>query len=361
MKPLKQVSDLIPYIPGKPVEELERELGITGSIKIASNENPLGPSGLGVEAVLKAAGELHRYPDGDCFYLKKKLAGKLGVNESNLIIGNGSNEVIEIITRTFLSENDEAIYGEHAFIVYPIVTQAVGAGHVVSPMPELVHNLDDFASRITEKTKIIFLANPNNPTGTIFKKNQFENFLKQVPDEVIVIVDEAYFEYVDDPEYPDSLMYQKNRKNVVTVRTFSKIYGLAGLRIGYGVGSEELISYINRVREPFNVNSLAQAAAHAALDDIEHIDNTNAVNKTGLKYLAKQFDEIGIKYVPSFTNFILIDLKDNPMQVYNDLLKEGVIVRPVGGYGLKSHLRVSVGLEHENKRFISALRKVLKK
>jgi len=361
MKPLKQVSDLIPYVPGKPVEELERELGITGSIKIASNENPLGPSKLGVEAALKTATELHRYPDGDCFYLKKKLAGKLGINESNLIIGNGSNEVIEIIARTFLSESDEAIYGEHAFIVYPIVTQAVGARHVVSPMPDLVHNLDDFASKITKKTRIIYLANPNNPTGTIFKQNEFDNFLSRVPDEVIVIVDEAYFEYVDDPEYPDSLEYQKNRKNIVTVRTFSKIYGLAGLRVGYGVGSEELISYVNRVREPFNVNSLAQAAAEAALDDTAHIKNTKEVNRDGLEYLIGNLEKIGVKYTPSFTNFILIDLEDNPMQVYNDLLREGVIVRPVGGYGLKSHLRVSVGLETENKRFITALKKVLKK
>ena len=361
MKPLKQVSDLIPYVPGKPVEELERELGITGSIKIASNENPLGPSGLAVEAALKAINEVNRYPDGDCFYLKRKLADKLGVNESNLIIGNGSNEVIEIIARTYLSENDEAIYGQHAFIVYPIVTQAVGAKHVVSPMPDLVHNLDDFASRITEKTKIIFLANPNNPTGTIFKRNEFDNFLRRVPDEIIVIVDEAYFEYVDDLEYTDSLQYQQNRNNIVTVRTFSKIYGLAGLRVGYGVGSEDLISYVNRVREPFNVNSIAQAAAEAALDDTEHIENTKSVNRAGLDYLIEHFNKMGVKYTPSFTNFILINLENDPMPLYNKLLKEGVIVRPVGGYGLKSHLRVSIGLESENKRFISALKKVLNK
>lgn len=361
MKPLKQVSDLIPYVPGKPVEELERELGISGSIKIASNENPFGPSKLAVEAAQQKLSEINRYPDGDCFYLKKKLSDKLGINESNLIIGNGSNEVIEIIARTYLTENDEAIYGEHAFIVYPIVTQAVGAKHVVSPMPDLVHNLDDFASRITEKTKIIYLANPNNPTGTIFKRDEFDNFLSRVPDNVIVIVDEAYFEYVDDNEYPNSLEYQTNRKNIVTVRTFSKIYGLAGFRVGYGVGSEDLISYVNRVREPFNVNSLAQAAAEAALDDLEHIKNTKSVNSAGLNYLVDQFKKSGIKYTPSFTNFILIDLEDDPMPVYNKLLEEGVIVRPVGGYGLKTHLRVSVGLESENKRFISALNKVLKR
>ena len=360
MKPLKQVNDLIPYIPGKPVEELERELGITGSIKIASNENPLGPSTLALDAVGKSVNELNRYPDGDCFYLKKKLAAKLGVGESNLIIGNGSNEVIEVIARTFLSENDEAIYGEHAFIVYPIVTQSLGANHVVSPMPDLVHDLNDIASRITKKTRIIYLANPNNPTGTIFTRSEFEKFINTVPEEIIVIVDEAYFEYVEDPIYPNSLDYHSKYKNIVTVRTFSKIYGLAGLRVGYGVGHEELISYVNRVREPFNVNSLAQVAAEAALDDKNHIDNTKSLNSSGLKYLAEKFDELGIKYTPSFTNFILIDLEEDPMPVYNSLLREGVIVRPVGGYGLKSHLRVSVGLEEENERFIMALKKVLK-
>ncbi len=361
MKPLKHVSDLIPYVPGKPVEELEREFGITGSIKIASNENPLGPSRLALVAVEKSIGDLNRYPDGDCFYLKKKLAAKLGVREGNLIIGNGSNEIIEIIARTYLCENDEAIYGEHAFIVYPIVTQAIGASHVVSPMPDLVHNLEDFGSRITGKTRIIYLANPNNPTGTIFSISEFEKFLGSVPEEVIVIVDEAYFEYVDDSEYPDSLSYLSNYKNVVTVRTFSKIYGLAGLRIGYGVGNEELISYVNRVREPFNVNSLAQAAAEAALDDSEHIKNTKSVNNSGLEYLTAEFENLGIKYTPSFTNFILIDLEDDPIPVYNNLLKEGVIVRPVGGYGLKTHLRVSVGLQSENERFIAALKKIVKK
>ena len=361
MKPLKQVSDLIPYVPGKPVEELERELGITGSIKIASNENPIGPSKLAISALQKSIGELNRYPDGDCFYLKKILAEKLGVKESNLIIGNGSNEVIEIIARTYLSDKDEAVYGEHAFIVYPIVTQAIGAGHVVSPMPELVHDLEDFASRITDKTRIIFLANPNNPTGTIFRKSEFEKFLDRVPDNVIVIVDEAYFEYVEDKEYPDSLEYLNLGKNIVTVRTFSKIYGLAGLRVGYGIGNEEIISYVNRVREPFNVNSLAQAAAEAALDDTEHIERTKSINNTGMEYLAAEFERLGIPYTPSYTNFILMYLETDPMPVYNSLLKEGVIVRPVGGYGLKSHLRVSVGLEEENKRFVTALEKVLKK
>ena len=361
MDPLKQVKDLIPYIPGKPVEELERELGISGVIKIASNENPLGPSKLAMEAVQNALKGVHRYPDSDCFYLKRKLAGFLGVEPSNLIIGNGTNEVIEIVARTYLGPDFDAVYGAHAFIVYPLVTQAIGAGHVVSPMPDLVHDLEDIASRITDSTRVVFLANPNNPTGTIFNRQKFEWFIKNVPDDVIIVVDEAYFEYVDDREYPNSLDYHSVKENLVTVRTFSKIYGLAGLRIGYGVASEEITSFVNRVREPFNVNSLAQAAAIAALDDEGHVVNTKKITRDGLDFLADKLEELGVEFTPSHANFILIDLKEDPAEVYNGLLKQGIIVRPVGGYGLKTHLRVTVGLEEENIRFIESLTKVLDK
>jgi len=361
MDPLSQVKDLVPYVPGKPVEELEREYGIRDSIKIASNENPLGPSKLAVEAVKDWVNNVHRYPDGDCYYLKQKLASVLDVKPDNLIIGNGSNEVIEIIARTYLSADDEAIYGEHAFIVYPIVTQAIGAKHVISPMPDLVHDLRDIASRITGKTKIIFLANPNNPTGTIFDRAEFEWFLSVVPDDILIIADEAYFEYVRVENYPNSLDYQKDRPNLITVRTFSKIYGLAGLRLGYAVASESITSYVNRVREPFNVNSLAQVAAIAALDDEDHVTRTNEVNQNGMLFLEQEFKELGVTFFKSYTNFILIDLKRDPVPIYSDLLKNGVIVRPVGGYGLKTHLRVTVGTMEENERFISALKKVLSK
>ncbi len=361
MEPLSQIKKLIPYVPGKPIEELEREYGIEDSVKIASNENPSGPSRLAMEAVEKTVSNLHRYPDGDCFYLKKKIASFLGVKVENLTIGNGSNDVIELIAKTYLCGENEAIYGEYAFIVYSIVVQSIGARHIISPMPDMVHNLEDITSRITGRTKIIFLANPNNPTGTIFRKADFERFLSVVPDDVLIVVDEAYFEYVDDKNYPNSLEYHSEKPNLITIRTFSKIYGLAGLRIGYAVASENITDYVSRIRQPFNVNSIAQIAALAAMDDKEHLVTTNEVNKIGMSFMERNFNSLNIRFIKSYTNFILIDLEEDSMPIYSKLLKEGVIVRPVGGYGLKSHLRVTVGTGEENRKFIAALRKVLGK
>jgi histidinol-phosphate aminotransferase len=361
IKPNDYVRDLIPYIPGKPVEELERELGIRDAIKIASNENPLGPSPLALRAISEALLKINRYPDGDVFYLKRKLAKRLDVKPENLFFGNGSNEVIELVARAFMKPGDEAIMGEFAFIVFPIVTQAVGAKAIISPMSNLTHNLEDMFDRITGKTKAVFIANPNNPTGTMVKRDELEWFLERVPEGIIVVIDEAYFDYVDDADYPNSLDYQNSGKAVVTVRTFSKIYGLAGLRLGFGVCSEEIISYMNRVREPFNVNSLAQVAAHAALDDKEHVTRSREINRAGLRYLEKELKKIKIPFAPSSANFILLDLGSDPIPVYNSLLREGVIVRPVLNYGLKTHLRVTVGLQEENERFIKAIKKVLGK
>ncbi|HEX3035316.1 MAG TPA: histidinol-phosphate transaminase [Thermodesulfobacteriota bacterium] len=361
IKPNEFVRDIIPYMPGKPVEELERELGIKDAIKIASNENPLGPSPLALRAVSEALSKLNRYPDGDAFYLKRKLADRLSVNPENLIFGNGSNEVNEIVARTFMKPGDEAIMGEFAFIVFPIVTQAVGAKAIISPMPDLIHNLRDMFERITPKTKAVFIANPNNPTGTMVRRGEVEWFLERVPEDIIVVIDEAYFDYVDNPDYPNSLDYQNLGKSIITVRTFSKIYGLAGLRLGFGVSSKEIISYMNRVREPFNVNSLAQVAAMSALDDKEHVERSRKINREGLDYLSRELTELNLPFAPSFTNFILVDLGSDPIPVYNALLKEGVIVRPVGGYGLKTHLRVTVGLPEENERFIRAIKKVFGK
>ncbi len=361
IKPNSFVGDLIPYIPGKPVEELEREIGIRDAVKIASNENPLGPSPLAVEAVKEAVSSLNRYPDGDAFYLKEKLSSKLGISPETLIFGNGSNDVIDIAARTFMKPGDEAIFGEYAFIVYPIVTQAVGAKAVISPMPDYTHDLRDMYSRITEKTKIIFIANPNNPTGTMVKRGEFEWFLDKVPEDILVLMDEAYFEYVDDQDYPNSLEYQNTGKSILTVRTFSKIYGLAGLRLGYGIASKEIISNMQRVRQPFNSNSLSQVGAIAALDDKEHIEKTKEVNSEGLTYVTRELKKLDITYAPSYTNFVLIDIGDDPMPVYNSLLREGVIVRPVMGYGLKTHLRVTIGTAEENDKFISGIKKVLGK
>ena len=359
MKPNEYVRDLVPYLPGKPVEELERELGITGAIKLASNENPLGASPKAIGAIRDRLQEINWYPDGDSFYLKNEIASKLGVKPENLIVGNGSNDVIEIAARTFMKPGDEAIMGQFAFIVYPLVTKAIGAVAVLSPMPELVHDLKDMYGRISSKTKMIFLANPNNPTGTMVTKDEFEWFLEKVPEDIIIVVDEAYFEYVQSPEYPNSLDYHECRPSVITVRTFSKIYGLAGLRLGYGAASNDIISYMNRVREPFNVNSLAQAAGIGALSDIEHVVKSREINKEGKDFLQSEFNKLAIKYFDSYTNFILIDLEQDPTAIYNALLADGVIVRPVGGYGLKTHLRISIGLMEENKRFIEALKKFI--
>lgn len=353
------VKDLIPYVPGKPVEELERELGITGAIKIASNENPIGPSPLALEAIRKTLESINRYPDGDAFYLKHKLAKSLGVKPERLIFGNGSNDVIDVAARTFLSPGDEAVMGEHAFIVYPIVTKLAGANAVISPMPRHTHDLKDMYSRITPRTKAVFIANPNNPTGTMVPREELEWFLDKVPGDVLVLIDEAYFEYVEAPDYPDSLDYTGSGTSIITVRTFSKIYGLAGLRIGYGVGHEAMISDMQKSRHPFNTSSLAQAAAMAALDDYDHVEKSKKVNREGLAYLSDELAKLGLPFAPSYTNFILLDLGHDPMPVYNALLREGVIVRPVGIYGLKTHLRVSIGLKEENERFIRALKKVL--
>ncbi len=361
IKPNTFVGDLIPYVPGKPVEELERELGIRDAVKIASNENPLGPSPLAEKAIKESINSLNRYPDGDAFYLKEKLSNKLGVKTETIIFGNGSNDVIDIAARTFMKPGDEAIFGEYAFIVYPIVTQAVGATSAISPMPNYVHNLRDMHSRITEKTRIIFIANPNNPTGTMVKREEFEWFIDKVPEDILVLVDEAYFEYVDDKEYPNSLEYLDSGKSIITVRTFSKIYGLAGLRLGYGIAHEDIISNMQRVRHPFNSNSLAQIGAIAALDDTEHIERTKEINSKGLNYVTQELNKLDISYTPSYTNFVLIDLGENPMATYNELLKEGVIVRPVMGYGLKTHLRVTIGTQEENEKFIHGIKTVLGK
>lgn len=359
IKPNPFVAELIPYVPGKPVDELERELGISGAVKIASNENPLGPSPLAEKAIVDAVHYLNRYPDGDAFYLKHKLSEKLGVKKETVIFGNGSNDVIDIAARTFMQPGDEAIFGEYAFIVYPIVTQAVGGTAVISPMPDFKHNLRDMHSRITDKTKIIFIANPNNPTGTVVMRDEFEWFMENVPEDILVLVDEAYFEYVEDSEYPDSLDYHKYGKSVITVRTFSKIYGLAGLRLGYGIADESIISNMHRVRQPFNANSLAQAGVLAALDDQDHIERTRSINRDGLSYVTAELERLNIPYAPSYTNFILIDLGKNPIDVYKELLNDGVIVRPVAGYGLKTHLRVTIGTREENERFIRGMKKVL--
>ena len=352
------VRTLTPYQPGKPIEELEREYGVHDSIKIASNENPLGPSPKAVAAITAALKDLHRYPDGDCFYLKRRLSEKLGVDRSRVILGNGSNELIEMIVRTFLRVGEAIIAGEHAFAIYHLVAQAAGGRTIPVPHKGFQFDLDAMAKAITSDTRIVFLDNPNNPTGTMYTRNEWEAFLKVVPRDVLVVVDEAYFEFVDDPAYPDSLQYHDDDRLLVTLRTYSKICGLAGVRVGYGVSSPEIIDALNRIRQPFNVNSLAQVGALAAIDDEDHIRRTRENNRQGLAYLRRELDRLGLEYAPSWANFLLVKVG---VGAYQKLLPEGVIIRPMEGYGFPGYARVSVGAPRENERFIVAMEKLLRK
>jgi len=363
MKIVEQLPEylrtLIPYEPGKPIEEVEREYGIAKSIKLASNENPLGPSPKALAAIRENLAQLNLYPDGDSFYLKRGLAQKLGVAPETLIFGNGSNEIIELAARTFVRPGDEVVMAEQAFVVYQLIVQAVGAKSKAVPLRAYTHDLAAIADAITPKTRLVFLANPNNPTGTVFRRDEWEKFLGRVSKDVLLIVDEAYFEYVQDPGYPDSLKYQEPERAILTLRTFSKLYGLAGLRIGYGVGSKEIVAMMQRVRQPFNVNAPAQWAALAALDDAEHVKRSLQVNREGLDYLQGEFKKRGLEFVPSQGNFILVRVGKG-QEVFQQLLGQGVIVRPMGGYRFPEHVRVTVGTMAENRKFIEALHRVIK-
>ena len=356
----EHIRTLVPYAPGKPIEEVERELGISNSVKLASNENPLGPSPKAISAIREKLAELNLYPDGDCFYLRNGLAKKLGVAPEQLIFGNGSNELIELAVRTFMHPGDEAVMAHQAFVVYQLVVQAAGGVRKAVALRDFTHDLKGIAQRITPKTRIIFLANPNNPTGTIYRGSDWERFLEKVPPEVLIIVDEAYFEYVEDPDYPNSLRYHRRGTTILTLRTFSKLYGLAGLRIGYGVAAKEIIDLMQRVRQPFNVNAPAQWAALAALEDNDHVRKTLEVNRQGMEYVTKEIARLGLEQVPSQANFILIRV-GNGNDVFQQLLVQGVIVRPMGIYEFREHIRVTVGTMEENRRFIEALKKVIKR
>ncbi len=354
------IADLKPYSPGKPVQELERELGIAGAIKLASNENPLGPSPKALNAIKEALGEVHRYPDGGGFYLKQALAPKLGVKLENIVLGNGSDELIEIICRTFLNPGEQVISADCTFVEYELVAKSFGAKMLKVPLKGFTYDLEAILAEVDDNTKLVFIANPNNPTGTMVDRMAFDSFMKKIPPPVMVVMDEAYYEYMMREDFPDSISYMQQGRNIIILRTFSKIYGLAALRIGYGIARPELIDYMNRVRLPFNVNSLAQAAAIAALDDTEHLSHSQAVTRSGRQYLYSQFDKLGIDYVPSAANFILLDTKRNGSRVYNTMLKAGVIVRPMQVYGLPDYIRVTIGTEGENRRLVEALKRALK-
>ena len=352
------VRGLLPYQPGKPLAELEREYGVRNAIKLASNENPLGPSPKALAAVTALLPALARYPDGGGFALKRALSEKLQVTAAQITLGNGSNDILEFAARVFVNPGDEVIFSAHAFAVYPIVTQAVGGRAVITPAQHWGHDLTAMQRAITSATRLIFIANPNNPTGTWLSQAALRGFLQTVPERVMVVLDEAYFDYVEEPDYADGMALLRDYPNLIVARTFSKAYGLAGLRVGYGVSNDRVADLLNRVRQPFNVNSLALAAATAALDDDEHLQCTRAVNSAGMRQLIAGFRELRLEYIPSVGNFICVHV-GQAAAVYEKLLRAGVIVRPVANYGMPEHLRITIGLEQENRRFLEALQQAL--
>ena len=353
------VQKLVPYQTGKPIEELQRELGVNHVVKLASNENPLGPGQKALAAARHALEGMHRYPDGAGFYLKSALAERFGVEPRCITLGNGSNDVLELVARAWVMPGDEVIFSEHAFAVYPLATLACSGVPVTVPAKLYGHDLEAMAAAVTDKTRVIFVANPNNPTGTWHHRQALESFLSAVPERVLVVLDEAYFEYVEEVDYPNGLDYLDRYPNLVVTRTFSKIHGLAALRIGLAVSSPAIADVLNRVRQPFNVNSVAQAAALAALDDDAYVENSRSLNTSGLAQVAEGLQRLDLQFVPSVANFLAFDCGRDATPVYDALLKEGVIVRPIGGYGMPQFLRVSIGLAQENEQFLRALEKVL--
>ncbi|MGO3027536.1 histidinol-phosphate transaminase [Pseudomonas helleri] len=355
------VQQLSPYVPGKPVDELARELDIDPAtiVKLASNENPLGASPKALAAIREELAELTRYPDGNGFALKTLLAEQAGVQLNQVTLGNGSNDILELVARAYLAPGLNAVFSEHAFAVYPIVTQAIGATAHVVPAKDWGHDLPAMLGAIDENTRVVFLANPNNPTGTWFSAEALNEFLQDVPECVLVVLDEAYIEYAEGSELPDGVEFLSAYLNLLVSRTFSKAYGLAALRVGYGLSSAVVADVLNRVRQPFNVNSLALAAACAALQDADYLGESRRLNEAGMEQLQDGFRELDLQWIPSKGNFIAVDLGQVAAPVYQGLLREGVIVRPVANYGMPNHLRITIGLPAENTRLLEALAKVL--
>lgn len=358
------VQKLHPYQAGKPTDELERELGITNIVKLASNENPLGLALSVKNALQNELAGLTRYPDANGYYLKKALADKYDVNTDQVTLGNGSNDLLELIARAFVSSEDEVMFAQHAFVVYPIVTQAIGATAVVVPAKGYGHDLDAMADAITDKTKLIFIANPNNPTGTFLEQDAIKAFLTKVPSDVLVVLDEAYFEYVMPSRRGNAIAWISEFPNLIVSRTFSKAYGLAGLRVGYSISHVQIADILNRVRQPFNCNALALKAAETVLNDEDYLQNSVALNNQGMEDLSTFFTDNALEYIASMGNFITVNVnplgdKQSGDEVYQALLQEGVIVRPITGYGLPNHLRISIGKQAENQRFKQALATVL--
>ena len=355
------ITRLHAYHPGKPIEDVERELGITGIIKLASNENPLGPSPRAVEAMQKLVAKMHVYPDANCHALRQAVAQKFDLSPESLVFGNGSDDVIHLLGITFLTPGDEVIQSDPSFVRYESAATLNNAKlHLVPLTPDWNHDADALIARINDRTRMIFLANPNNPTGTFLGRKAVAKIVNAAPERALVVLDEAYYEYaMNDPDFPDGLQYVRDGRNVVVLRTFSKAYGLAGLRIGFGAMRPEIAEWLNRSREPFNVNYMAQAAAAAALGDTEHIAGTLRVNETGKREFYAAFAKLGLPYTPTYGNFVWFDLKRDSREVFHALLKEGVITRTGDIFGAPTHLRVTIGTAAENAKFLTALEKVL--
>jgi len=353
------IARLRPYVPGKPIEEVQRELGLTDVIKLASNENPLGPSPRALEALAAAAGGVALYPEGSAPVLRRAVAQATGMPEDTLVFGNGSDEVLHLLALTFLQPGDETVQGDPSFAMYEIYATQCDAVPVLVPLKNFTHDLDAMADAVTDKTRLVFVANPNNPTGTFVRRDAVVRFLDRIPPRVLVVFDEAYDEYVSDPDKPDLRPLVLEGRNVVILHTFSKAYGLAGLRVGYGIMRPELAALLNRVRSPFNVSLPAQAAAAAALGDTEHVARTVALNAEGRRYFYGEFERLGLAYVPSEGNFVLVDVGRDARAVFEALQHKGVIVRSAHGMGLPRHIRVTTGTMPQNQRFIAALKAVL--
>ena len=347
------LRELVSYEPGKPIEDVARELGLKPGdiIKLASNENPLGPSPKALVAMRETLERAHFYPDGGGYYLREAIAKKFGFDRSNIMLGCGSNEIIEFIGKAFLNPGDEIVTARHAFVVYKLMATLFGATTIEVPDPNFAHDLDAMAAAITPKTKEVFIANPNNPTGTLLSQDEIDRFMDKVPEHVIVVFDEAYFEFNENP--PDTLKFVREGRNVVVLRTFSKIQGLANLRIGYGIAKAELIDVLGKTRQPFNTNGIAQAGALAGLADEEHQRQTREITIEGRNFLQQEFEAMGLDYVPSFANFVLVKV-GNVKAVFNDLMKRGIIVRDMTGYGLPEWIRVSIGTMEQNRSFLEA-------
>ncbi|MEJ2007306.1 MAG: histidinol-phosphate transaminase [Acidobacteriota bacterium] len=352
-------SRIRPYPPGKPIEEVERELGHT-AVKLASNENPLGPSPKALEAVRNCLDRANFYPDGGGYYLRKKLAEFHQIDMSQLILGAGSTDLIELVAKTFLTPGDQGITSQSSFYIYRLAIEEMGADLVQTPLRDNAFDLAAIAHSVTQRTKVIYIANPNNPTGRMVTADDMDRFLDALPPRVLVILDEAYYEYVREPNYSHSIDYVRNGRNVLVLRTFSKVYGLAGLRLGYGIGSPELIEALNRLRSPFNANSLAQAAGLAAIDDQEHVVRSVESNTREMKFVTEELALAGVRYTPSVTNFILVDTGRDCEEDFIRLMHEGVIVRPMKLYGFPTSLRVTIGKHEDNEKFLESLARVSK-